>query len=157
MEADTLGNKRCPRCEQHKLVTEFYKTGPYCKECYQSYKQNNRLSNFDVLVREKLYRKKAYARKNGIPFDLVHEDMQWPVLCPVLGMELDYYNGTVDASPNLDRINPTFGYVKGNVIVVSSLANRIKSNATVDQIERVAAFYRQLIPQTGASHADQDH
>lgn len=49
-----------------------------------------------------------------------------------------------DTSPTLDRIEASLGYVKGNCVVVSGLANRIKSNATVEQIAMVAEFYGDL-------------
>jgi len=48
------------------------------------------------------------------------------------------------ASPSLDRIDPKKGYVRGNIIVLSHLANTIKSHATPDELETVAAFVRQL-------------
>lgn len=41
----------------------------------------------------------------------------------------------------MDKIDPSRGYVKGNVIVVSGLANRIKTNATLEQIKKVYDFY----------------
>ena len=47
-----------------------------------------------------------------------------------------------DNSPTLDRIIPERGYVKGNVVVISALANRIKTNANVRQIELVAEWLR---------------
>ncbi len=89
---------------------------------------------------------------------LEFEDIVWPTHCPALGIELDYAHGHKDGrpqdnSPSLDRIDNTRGYVKGNVVVVSGLANRIKTSATVEQIARVAAFYASLaapllVPQT---------
>ena len=44
-----------------------------------------------------------------------------------------------------DRIDPKKGYVKGNIIVVSMRANRIKTDATVDEIRKVADFYEKLL------------
>jgi hypothetical protein len=81
--------------------------------------------------------------------------MVWPSHCPVLGLELEYgrqrgvKKGPLPNSPSFDRVNPNLGYIPGNVIIVAHKANVIKSNATVIELERVAAFYRQLIPQTG--------
>ena len=45
----------------------------------------------------------------------------------------------------IDRIDPKKGYVKDNIIVVSMRANRIKSDATVDEIRKVADFYEKLL------------
>lgn len=89
------------------------------------------------------------AKELGIPFDLTKDDFHIPDLCPVLGMEMRRNVGhTVPAqnSPSLDRIIPERGYVRGNVVVVSLRCNRIKYNATVDELLKVAAFYDQLIP-----------
>ena len=36
------------------------------------------------------------------------------------------------------------GYVRGKIVIVSNLANRMKSNATIDQIKSLARFYEQL-------------
>ena len=47
-------------------------------------------------------------------------------------------------SPSLDRIIPKKGYVEGNVIIVSDLANRIKADATLDEIKKVVEFYRKF-------------
>lgn len=69
-------------------------------------------------------------------------------MCPVLGIRLNYdryvaekKSGPLPDSPSFDRVDPTKGYVKGNVIVVSLQANRIKSNATIDELCKVASFY----------------
>ena len=40
---------------------------------------------------------------------------------------------------------PNKGYVKGNIIVVSMRANRIKTDATFDEIRKVADFYEKLL------------
>jgi hypothetical protein len=47
----------------------------------------------------------------------------------------------------MDRIDNSRGYVKGNVIIVSQLANRIKTSATPDQIITVGQFYKNLVAQ----------
>jgi hypothetical protein len=43
----------------------------------------------------------------------------------------------IDNSPSLDRIVPEKGYVAGNIRVISQRANRIKSNATVEELRAV--------------------
>ncbi len=82
------------------------------------------------------------ARKRGIPFNITFEDIPIPEVCPVLGIRLVMNRGRMqDDSASVDRIKPELGYVKGNVIVVSLKANRIKTNATPDELMRVAIFY----------------
>lgn len=87
------------------------------------------------------------ARRKGVPFDLTVDDIVIPDTCPVLGLPLRRSEGlraSRDRSPSIDRIVPPRGYVRGNVVVVSMLANRIKSNATPEQIRKVADFYEKL-------------
>jgi hypothetical protein len=91
-------------------------------------------------------RAKGRAKRKGIPFNLKPEDIVIPNTCPVLGIPLVrgikiIHNG----SPQLDRIIPQLGYVRGNVIVISKLANCIKQNATPDQIIQVGEYFKRLL------------
>lgn len=90
---------------------------------------------------------KLRAKKFGLPFNLTLADISVPNRCPALGIPLAVNSGCGpgDNSPTVDRIIPAKGYVRGNVIVVSFLANRIKSNSTIEQLSRVAEFYRKLM------------
>ena len=69
-----------------------------------------------------------------------------PDFCPVLGLPL-YRNTGGSAqgpnSPSLDRTDATLGYTKGNVNVISSKANAIKSNASPEELLRVAAYFQE--------------
>lgn len=89
---------------------------------------------------------KRRAKKSCVPFNLKLDDIVVPAVCPVLGIWLEVGGGISFAarmnSPSLDRIVPERGYVEGNIIVVSNLANCIKSVATPDQIIRVGEFYK---------------
>lgn len=101
----------------------------------------------DSYKKSMLHRAKARAKAQDVPFELSIEDVDIPERCPVLDIELQYNNGQQggsDNSPSLNKIDPSKGYVKGNVIVVSGLANRIKTNATLDQIKQVYDFYSQF-------------
>lgn len=71
------------------------------------------------------------AAKRGLPFDIAPEDIEVPEYCPILGIKLQRNTGTLKAnSPTLDRKHVKFGYVKGNVWVISQLANSMKSSST---------------------------
>ncbi len=60
--------------------------------------------------------------------------------CPALGVPLVWGSADLDSSPSLDRIDPDQGYVHGNVQWLSHKANRIKNNATLDELRRVYEF-----------------
>lgn len=81
------------------------------------------------------------AKKKGIPFAIDIADVVIPEKCPILGITLAISKETVDDnSPTLDRIIPSLGYIKGNVIVISHRANSIKQNATAEELFKVANF-----------------
>lgn len=128
---------------------------PLCKPCSIERMRQYRGANPQRSI---FNNKKAGAKKTGVKFALVYENVVWNTICPVLGIELNYTRNSGlgrhphPNSPSFDRIDPKKGYTPDNVIIVSHLANTIKSNATVDQLERVASFYRQFIPLVGASH-----
>ncbi|WP_422049716.1 hypothetical protein [Shimia sp.] len=85
---------------------------------------------------------KARAAKAGVPFNITPEDISIPHSCPVLDIPLIVGSGKpTDNSPSLDRVVPALGYVRGNVLVISNRANRIKNNATVAELRQVADFF----------------
>lgn len=84
---------------------------------------------------------KVRAYRDGTPFDLRPSDIEIPDHCPVLGIPLVVGRGRIGLdSPTLDRINPSLGYVVGNVMVISNRANRLKSNASVAELRAVLAY-----------------
>ena len=96
------------------------------------------------------YSAKHRAKKSGIPFDITHDDVIniYPIdgKCPILGLELQPNLGkTQDNSPSLDRLVPEKGYIKNNIIVISHRANRIKNNATLEELEKLVAFLKEAL------------
>ena len=70
-------------------------------------------------------------------------DLVWPKFCPVLGIELNYFSkGRSENSPSFDRIDSNLGYIKGNVVVMSWRANRLKNNGTAEEHEKIANYLR---------------
>jgi hypothetical protein len=142
---------------KHKDQIRAYKAGYYQKNrarigeinaaLHQKSKAKRRQQNnawrrahleFDLLKGAR-----TRAEKKGLPFNLTLSDIVIPSLCPVLGIPLVVGVGcATDCSPTLDRILPELGYVRGNIAVISRRANIIKSNATAEEIERVAAWVR---------------
>lgn len=90
-------------------------------------------------------RLKWIAKKKKIPFNLTKEDIVIPNYCPVLGIKLEYGQGSpIDNSPSVDRIIPKKGYTKGNIQIISLKANRIKTDATIEEIEKVLNYLKRL-------------
>ena len=89
---------------------------------------------------------RARAKKRGIPFDIELGDLNYPDVCPILGIPLIRRSGSFHQnSPTIDRIDPAKGYTKGNVHVVSFRANRIKWNATLDELRKIVAFLERRV------------
>lgn len=86
---------------------------------------------------------KKRAEKAEVPFDIVADDIEIPTHCPVFGFEL-VDGGDRNNSPSLDRIKPELGYVKGNIQVISTRANRIKNDATPEEMRRLADFMAKI-------------
>ena len=93
------------------------------------------------------------AKKQNVPFNLTVDDMKDLIknaadICPALGVKMEIaklYANDSNYSPSFDRIDPKKGYTKNNIVIVSNRANRIKSDATVDEIRKVADFYEKLL------------
>lgn len=88
-------------------------------------------------------RAKSRVTKSGVPFDIEVSDIIIPELCPILGIPLVVYKGRSGGennSPALDRIDNTLGYVKGNIQVISHLANCMKSSANPEQLIKFAKW-----------------
>ena len=94
------------------------------------------------LKRQMVSNAKHRAKRKQLPFDLIADDIEIPTHCPVLGMELIWGEGLRDESPSLDRIIPRLGYVKSNVAVISNIANKLKNNATLEQLEQICSYMR---------------
>lgn len=88
---------------------------------------------------------KERSKRRGYESDLEIEDL--PNLtdsCPVLGLK--YNRGSLkdkNLSPSVDRINSNLPYLKkykNNLVFISHRANRIKSDATLEEIKKVVQY-----------------
>lgn len=81
---------------------------------------------------------KHAAIKAGVPFDLKPEDIFIPDVCPI--MKVPFESNTRYAS-SVDRLVPELGYVKGNVWVISKIANQMKSDSTPDERMKFSEYF----------------
>lgn len=90
-------------------------------------------------------RLKASAKKRNINFTLTIPELNnlsFPITCPILGIPLKFNRGSVeDDSYSVDRIDNSKGYEIDNIIVISYKANRLKSNADLDDLNKISSFY----------------
>ena len=100
-----------------------------------------------------LHRARRGADRRGLEFSITAVDLlPLPSHCPVFGLELDYVGGAgrdpraadKRARASVDRKDSRYGYVPGNVLVVSWRANTLKSDATPTELRQLADFYGRL-------------
>ena len=111
--------------------------------------RSSREKDFTTIRRQMMHRTKSRSKIVGVPFNLDINDFETPEYCPILGIKLEYgltgKNTRSDFVPSIDRIIPELGYVKGNIKTISFKANRLKSNATLEEVEAIAKYIRDEI------------
>jgi hypothetical protein len=133
-----------------------------CISCQVSYnkQRRNELPWWHARVPYLIANARARARARGLEFAITRDDIDIPDVCPVLGIpfsreiEDDARYFAQSMSPSIDRIDNSRGYTPDNIVVVSCRANSIKGDASVEELEAVATFYRDLRknpPQQGGS------
>jgi hypothetical protein len=98
------------------------------------------------LMRTFLSNAKRRAKRKNLPFNLDKDYLKSIVQthCPVFKTSFVWECSglgkgfTKPNSPSLDRIIPELGYVKGNMVFISHLANKIKQDATEKELYAVA-------------------
>lgn len=111
---------------------------------YGTFYRDGRIDDNLELFRAAKKRFKAKAKNAGVKFQIEFKDIEWPTHCPMLGMELDYHaTKAQENSPSFDCLDPTKGYVKGNVFIISWRANRIKNDGTAEEHRLISNFMLQ--------------
>lgn len=135
----------------------------YCRKCRYSYHRERKdvvnsqrrikmTTNPEHRAKELLKKKESYtknietalltrarrrARVFGFEFNIDITDIKVPDICPIL--EVPIKVGTKNNylfSPSLDRVDNTKGYIKGNIKVISMLANSMKNTADNELLYR---------------------
>ena len=85
------------------------------------------------------------AKIKGIPFTITIDDIMIPETCPLLGIPLVSTSDKRDPrNPSLDQITPGKGYTPDNIWVVSSRANWIKCDATIQELQILVENLKKL-------------
>lgn len=83
------------------------------------------------------------AKEKGLEFNITKEDIFLPTHCPILRIPIQRNSTPQDNSYSVDRIDNSKGYIKGNVRVISNKANRLKSNATIKELELILQYMKE--------------
>ena len=83
-------------------------------------------------------RAKNRAKEKGLEFDIDVSDIIIPDICPLLEIPIILTSDKTDPhNPSLDRRDSRYGYIKGNVWVISKRANTLKNNADLETHQRL--------------------
>jgi hypothetical protein len=119
------------------------KTVTLCPKC-----NSERVKSTNPIMKM-LQRAKTRSKTKNHEFNLEFNDIIVPEYCPILNIKLEYHSGKAGGkknSPSLDRIDNTKGYVKENVIVISQLANCMKSSASCEELKEFAKWINKEFP-----------
>jgi hypothetical protein len=163
--------KICTKCGKEKLLSDFHRAKrasdgrrPDCGICGNKANHQRRFARIDLarerdkkrLPQRKNYRlrnlpihlwmdAKKRARLRNLEFSISVNDIVIPAACPVFGTSLTAGTNTrKDDSPTLDRIDNKIGYVPDNIAIISWRANRLKSDGSIADFERLVAWLRFL-------------
>lgn len=111
-----------------------------CRDCRNIESREYRKNNyFPAYCRTK----KSECKRKGIEYNLIPEYLEsiWTGICPIFNIPIEKASqgqGSHLHSAHLDRLDPNKGYVIGNVSWISGRANRIKYNATIEELRAIA-------------------
>lgn len=136
----------CICVECHKEDGEKYRKNN--KEKIKKYSKENRHKYYSTENRRKKYRENVEsellnharnrAKQKKLDFNLERCDIIIPELCPVFGIQIGFH--AKQSVPTLDRIDNNKGYIKGNIQVISSKANRLKNNGTIEDFKKIITY-----------------
>lgn len=143
-QSETRPCRKCkvikPWAEFHKHADCLFGINSVCKQCrgplsdshYKTWTHEYRL----------LHSARSRAARKKLDFDVELADITIPSVCPMLGVPLIRKGAgrAHEHSPSIDRIDPTKGYVKGNIAVISWRANMLKNNMTVEEARLLLAY-----------------
>lgn len=160
-KSETTGEtatKVCNRCGKTLPLSQFRfrnkKTGLRRLECGSC--QNKQVADHVRAnpVKKSLSEAKQRAKRKGLEFDLTEEflisiDRD---TCPYLNIPIEWgYGRSGVRQPNsksLDRIDSAKGYTQDNVIYCSWKANRLLSDASLEDICLIAHNFRRILTST---------
>lgn len=130
-------NKVCSLCKEQKSLDMFHKSNSatilgISNKCI-------RCTALSSMIKNAKQRCKISERIIDIDDYYLLKITKGVVYCPVLGIEMVFGGtGTIkDNSASIDRFDTTKGYIQGNVWIISYKANRMKSDASIDDIKKV--------------------
>lgn len=135
-----MTGRECTKCGVWKRREDFHRhkscrggMNTVCKVCR---KPTSKRQYEGTSIEYRIWaRAKSRARRKGLPFNIVVEDIVIPEVCPVLGTPMEV--------PSIDQHDPGKGYVTGNVVIMSNRANTLKNNGTLEEFECLVKYLKE--------------
>jgi hypothetical protein len=167
--------KFCSTCKVEKFIFDFTKNKASpdglqykCRSCDLEYQKQRRLLNKDelltysrnyqtnkrkdfdyrlqMLLNASRQRSKKKSRENDLTIEDIKNAFPKDGLCPIFGTKLIFGDaGFREDSPSIDRLDSKKGYAKNNIQIISWKANRIKKDASIEELELILAYMKQGI------------
>jgi len=158
---DGVELKWCNRCQQFVAITLFSqnaarysKLSSWCKMCESNKPSTIRHNLRRVLAKKStlegwlswmVSNKRAFAKRNNIPFDL---DAEWLKSkwdnqngrCFYLDVPLEFNGGNRLFAATLERLDSSLGYTKSNTVFASRFTNLGKNNASYQDFQDAIAY-----------------
>lgn len=167
--------KLCSSCKTVKSIFDFTKNNAAsdglqykCRSCDTEYQKQRRIANKDemllysrnyqankrknfdyrlqMLLNASKQRSKKKSRENELTIQDIKDAFPKDGLCPIFGIQLVFGDaGFRENSPSIDRLDSKKGYTKDNIQIISWKANRIKKDASIEELELILAYMKQGI------------
>lgn len=145
------GKLLCHDCKQYKSIDCFNKNpdarlrnfrATICTQCRVKRNKQFELTREDSsklrkILNARLLGARDRAKKHNLQFDITLDYLlqlweQQSGICALSGINMtcSRFNGRTHTNVSIDRINPTDGYIKGNIQLVCMACNQIKSDMT---------------------------
>ena len=122
------------RSNNKEKIKQYFKQNG--KKYYSTEKRRTKYQK--NIQMELFHHAKNRSKLKNLEFNITKEDIIIPEKCPVFGTTINFmYKDNV---PTLDRIDSNKGYIKGNIQVISFKANRLKNNATIEELKNILNY-----------------
>ena len=148
--------KRWKKGEQNEEGWYFYDHKGYVKN--DGYHALHWQKTWEAYQRKRIQaiqqNKPKYCRDRGLDIDITGTDgLDYLVsifpkdyICPALGIKMKWNDSPhVGDSPSLDRLDPTKGYVKGNLAWISERANTMKHDANLAELKSLTQWLKKEV------------
>ena len=140
--------KECNQCKKLLTLVNFDlnkrtkdEYDSRCKACKQLNYQNRRDKD---PIHTYFIAKRSWCKQRDIQFTVTEQHLKeiWTDTCPVLRLPIALGRSGKGShkSAHLDRFDPKKGYIEGNVAWISGRANRIKYDASLQELKQIVQW-----------------